>query len=108
MPAEQTLFQHYRNGLISDLLQIPHHGSKTSSTPRFLSATKPQYAALSRGVRNRFNHPDQGVVGRYEQQEAPIGDTARNGQLSYRSLREGWWLITLRKIGRVFGIKFRI
>ena len=90
MPAEQTLFQHYGNGLKSDLLQIPHHGSKTSSTTRFLSATKPQYAALSRGVRNRFNHPDQGVVGRYEQQEAQIGDTAKDGQLSYRSLRAGW------------------
>ena len=89
VPPEQTLFQHYGNGLKSDLLQIPHHVSKTSSAPRFLSVTRPQYAALSRGVRNRFNHPDQGVVGRYEQQEAQIGDTARNGQLSYRSLREG-------------------
>ena len=39
---------------------------------------------------NRFSHPDQGVLGRYEQQEAQIGDTAKDGQLSYRSLRAGW------------------
>lgn len=37
-----------------------------------------------------FDLPDQGVVGRYEQQEAQIGDTAKDGQLSYRSLRAGW------------------
>ena len=88
--AEQTLLKHYGMGLKSDFLQIPHHGSKTSSTQRFLSATRPRYAALSRGAQNRFNHPDQDVVERYRQQEVQIGDTAMDGQVSYWSLREGW------------------
>ena len=44
-----------------------------------------------------LNHPDQGVVGRYEQQEAEIGDTARDGQLSYRSLRGGWQVASFAK-----------
>ena len=44
-----------------------------------------------------FNHPDQGVVGRYEQQEAQIGDTLRDGQLSFRSLREGWQVDSFAK-----------
>ena len=90
MAAERNLLKHYGNGLKSDLLQIPHHGSKTSSTERFLTATRPHYAALSRGVLNRFNHPDKAVVGRYQEHGAQIGDTATDGQLSYHSLREGW------------------
>ena len=88
--AERTLFRHYGKGLKSDVMQIPHHGSKTSSTERFLTATRPRYAPLSRGVLNRFNHPDQAVVGRYQEHGAQIGDTATDGQLSYQSLRKGW------------------
>ena len=55
-----------------------------------------------------FDHPDQGVVGRYEQQEAQIGDTASDGQLSFRSLREGWQVDNFAKDWARFGIKFRI
>ena len=88
--AEQSLLKYYGKGLKSDVLQIPHHGSKTSSTERFLATTQPRYAALSRGVLNRFNHPDQTVVERYQRHGAQIGDTATDGQLSYQSLREGW------------------
>jgi len=88
--AERNLLKSYGKGLKSDVLQIPHHGSKTSSTERFLAATRPRYAALSRGVLNRFNHPDPAVVARYQEHGAQIGDTATDGQLSYQSLREGW------------------
>ena len=88
--AERNLLKSYGKGLKSDVLQIPHHGSKTSSTERFLAATRPRYAALSRGVLNRFNHPDPAVVARYQEHGAQLADTATDGQLSYQSLREGW------------------
>ena len=39
---------------------------------------------------NRFNHPDQAIVARYQEHGAQIGDTATDRQLSYQSLREGW------------------
>jgi competence protein ComEC len=52
--------------LKSDLLLVPHHGSKTSSTPRFLDAVQPRAAVFQAGYRNRFGHPAPEVLARYE------------------------------------------
>jgi competence protein ComEC len=51
--------------LRSDVLVVPHHGSKTSSTPRFLDAVRPHVAVFQAGYRNRFGHPAPEVVARY-------------------------------------------
>ena len=40
-----------------DVLKVGHHGSRTSTTAAFLSATGPRLALLSCGRRNRFGHP---------------------------------------------------
>jgi competence protein ComEC len=45
--------------LEADLLKTGHHGSRTSTSPAFLRATRPRYATLSCGIRNRFGHPHQ-------------------------------------------------
>ncbi|HTZ89617.1 MAG TPA: ComEC/Rec2 family competence protein [Alloacidobacterium sp.] len=44
-------------GLHSDLLKVGHHGSKTSTTPGFLHAVSPSYAAISVGRHNFYGHP---------------------------------------------------
>jgi len=44
-------------GLHSDLLKVGHHGSKTSTTPGFLAAVSPSYAAISVGLHNYYGHP---------------------------------------------------
>jgi competence protein ComEC len=40
-----------------DVLKVGHHGSRTSTTAAFVSATRPRVALLSCGRRNRFGHP---------------------------------------------------
>ena len=56
-----------RNGLQrADILLVPHHGSKTSSTPDFLDAISPRWALLQAGYRNRYGHPAAQVMARYE------------------------------------------
>ena len=61
------------------VLQVPHHGSKTSSSVEFLTALHPILALISAGYHNRFHHPDAGVAARYAAQhiEAPV--TAQTG-----------------------------
>ncbi len=50
----------------ADLLLVPHHGSKTSSTAEFLAAVHPQTAVVQAGYRNRYGHPAAPVVQRYQ------------------------------------------
>jgi competence protein ComEC len=50
--------------LRADVLQLPHHGSRTSSTPDFLAVVHPRVAVAATGVRPRFEYPDRTVVQR--------------------------------------------
>ncbi len=47
------------------MLVVPHHGSRTSSSPEFLDAVRPAVAVFQAGYRNRFGHPAPDVVERY-------------------------------------------
>ena len=51
--------------LRSDVLLVPHHGSKTSSSPGFIDAVAPRVAVVQAGYRSRFGHPAAEVVARY-------------------------------------------
>lgn len=53
--------------LKADVLLVPHHGSKTSSSAIFLDAVQPKWALVQAGYRSRFGHPAPPVVARYEQ-----------------------------------------
>lgn len=58
-------------GLRSDVLVAPHHGSATSSSVAFLEAVAPRWAIFQMGYRNRFRHPSPKVLPRYR--DAGIG-----------------------------------
>lgn len=48
----------------SDILQLPHHGSKTSSGLNFLKAVDPEAVVISVGQKNRYKHPSPEVLER--------------------------------------------
>ena len=52
--------------LQSTVLKVPHHGSRTSTTPDFLTAVKPVAAVISAGADNRHDHPHSDVTRRLE------------------------------------------
>lgn len=64
--TEQRLLQEYAAQLPATLLVVPHHGSKTSSSPAFVQAVHPRYAVFTVGYRNRFHHPHPDIYARYQ------------------------------------------
>ena len=65
----------------SAVMLVPHHGSRTSSTPEFIDAVAPRFAVFSVGYRNRFNHPNPAVVDRYAARGIVLHRTDREGAL---------------------------
>ena len=53
--------------LRSEIIKVPHHGSRTSSSAMFLDAVQPRFAIFSLGQRNRFQFPHADVVTRYRE-----------------------------------------
>ncbi len=71
--------------LQADLLLVPHHGSKTSSTPEFLDAVKPKIALVQAGYRNRFQHPIPEVMQRYSDRSIRVLQSPSCGAAHWRS-----------------------
>lgn len=78
-----------RGALRSDVLLVPHHGSKTSSTAAFLDAVAPRRAVASVGHRNRFGHPHAAVVARYRERGIELLRTDVSGALRVRLPADG-------------------
>ena len=64
------------------ILKISHHGSKTSSNPRFIEQVRPTETWISVGVGNRYGHPSPEVISELERMKLPIRRTDMNGVLS--------------------------
>lgn len=68
--------------LKADVLKVPHHGSRTSSTDAFVDAVNPKLAVISVGERSRFGHPHASVVNRYMTRGIELLQTGRNGMVT--------------------------
>lgn len=73
--------------LRADVLLVPHHGSKTSSSEALLDAVRPRIALVQAGYRNRFGHPAGEVVARYMERGARLAESARCGAAHWVSER---------------------
>jgi competence protein ComEC len=71
--------------LKSDVLLVPHHGSKTSSSDIFLDAVRPSVALVQAGYRNRFGHPAPPVLERYRERGVAVIDSPHCGAVRWRS-----------------------
>ncbi len=82
--TEAKLVEAYGDRLKSDVLVVPHQGSKTSSTRGFLNTVQPQIAVVSAGYRNPYGHPHPEVVDRYRRMGTAVYDTPGSGAVSIR------------------------
>ncbi len=83
-PVEHQLLRRDRPALAADLLLLPHHGSRSSSSSALLNAVSPDLVLLSRGYRNRFGHPHAEVQRRLVAFGLPVCDTAEQGAVQVR------------------------
>lgn len=79
--SEYEMLRRDAAALRSTAIVVPHHGSRTSSTPEFLDAVAPSAAVFSVGYLNRFHHPHAAVVSRYAELGAALRRTDREGAL---------------------------
>ena len=80
--AERALIASYPEQIRGALLKVPHHGSKTSSTPAFLDAVQAPVAIISVGHLNRFRLPAPMIVERYAAAGTRILRTDENGAVT--------------------------
>lgn len=87
--TELRLAREAREALRADVIVVPHHGSRTSSTRRFVAAVAPGLAVITSGYRNRFGHPRPEVVARYEAIGATIARSDRDGAVAFDATPSG-------------------
>lgn len=73
--------------LKSDVLLVPHHGSRNSSSPAFLDAVSPRSALMQHGYRNRFGHPAPEVLQRYAERQIAVYDSPHCGAAFWSSVQ---------------------
>ena len=74
-----------REKLRADVLLVPHHGSKTSSSAPFLDAVQARIALVQSGYRNRFGHPAAPVTARYQERGIRLYTSPRCGAATWQS-----------------------
>ena len=71
--------------LQADVLLVPHHGSKTSSSAPFLDAVQPRTALVQAAYRSRFGHPAPEVLQRLRERGIAVVESPRCGAATWAS-----------------------
>ena len=68
-----------------DVLKTGHHGSKTSSSDKYIEATSPEIAIISSGYGNNYGHPNAMVLERLEKENISTFTTLLDGDITVAS-----------------------
>lgn len=82
--------EHYLVGLgdidlKSTILKAGHHGSRTSTTEKYVSAVSPLWTVISSGANNSYGHPHKETLDTLTKLNIPTHDTCNNGDLVFQS-----------------------
>lgn len=69
----------------ADVLKVAHHGSRTSTSPAYVSHVRPSFAIVSAGANNTFGHPHPDVIRRLSDSHATVLRTDRFGRVTLRT-----------------------
>ena len=79
--VEEDLIEKYNLHDI-DVLKVGHHGSKTSSSEKFVNEINPKYSIISVGKNNRYGHPNKEVLNNLE--NSKIYRTDQEGSIMFK------------------------
>jgi competence protein ComEC len=96
--AESQLCKKNCMDLQSDLLMCPHHGSRTSSTLKFIQCVKPKYVVVSASGYNRHHLPNPGILQRYTDAGCQVFSTNHNGAIMIVLSKEGIQIDTMMNV----------
>jgi competence protein ComEC len=82
--GEAALVLREADGLRAEVLVVPHHGGRSSSSRGLLDAVRPGIALIPIGYRNRYGFPHRDVIRRLTEAGATIFDTARHGAITVK------------------------
>jgi competence protein ComEC len=86
-PTERAILRH--NFQSCDLLKVAHHGSRHSSSQRFLTAVDPSIALISVGDRNRYKHPGDSTVAKLHGMDVAVYRSDLTGHVTVVSTGNG-------------------
>lgn len=88
---ENLLMDAYGTSLVSDVLKVGHHGSRTSTSDYFVSMLDPRIAIISAGKNNRYRHPHPEVLGVLDTHNVTVLGTYDEGTLTFISNGKAIW-----------------
>lgn len=78
--------------LEAEILKVPHHGSKTSSSPEFLTLVRPQVGIFSLGARNPYKFPPRQILRRYRNFGCEVLRTDELGAITLKTDGSRCWI----------------
>lgn len=95
--AEAQLVKVKKDQLKADVLQVPHHGSQTSSTLMFIRAVSPKIALVSAARYSPWHLPSDKVHHRYKKEAINWLTTSISGQVSIEFNQDNIDVFTYRR-----------
>ena len=78
---EKDILENYNISNI-DVLKVGHHGSKTSSSKKFIDETNPKYSIISVGKNNKYGHPNKEILNNLS--DSKIYRTDEDGSIMFK------------------------
>lgn len=79
-----------------DILKVGHHGSRYSTTSKFLDKTSPKYAIISVGENNKYGHPHKETIDKFNKENINTLRTDEEGTILITTDGEDINITTLR------------
>ncbi len=84
-----VLGENTKENLDSDILKVGHHGSRTSTSMKFVESVSPQYALISSGEGNSYGHPHREVLNNLMSAKSQILRTDESGTIIFKCAKIG-------------------